>query len=306
MPSILVPLDGSPLAEQALPYAQLLAALLQLPVRLLGVVSTDEVDGLVAGEAALQRRVGGPEAVGAERAVVAREVLTERSERYLANHLAELRSAGVQADAEVVIGRLAEELAVVARAEPGSPLVMAPHSYDGNTARPSSRVTDAVVEAQVGPVLVVRSATVTLATSDRTLAVKRILVPIDKPERAKAALDWAIRIAQPANATILLLHADLMAVHDSSIGATARQALSEELRVLATSVEQRHGVSVSAVVTGGISDDTIIEVAERNHVDLIVMGSEGRGWLARQLGASVSDSVRRSAPVPVLIVPRAP
>lgn len=304
MRSILVPLDGSALAEQTLPYAQLLASILQLPVRLIGVVSTEEVDGLVAGEAALQRSMGGPEVVGFERAVVAREVLTERTERYLANHLADLRAAGVRAGAQVAIGPIAEELVVVARAEPGSPLVMVPHSYDGNTARPSSRVTDALVEAQVAPVLVARSATVKVTMGDTPLDLRRILVVVDAPERARAALDWAIRLAPPVGASILLLHADLMAVHDSSIGATARQELSEELRVLAASVQQHHGVPVSAMVTGGITDEIIVEVAERNGVDLIVMGSEGRGWLARQLGGSVSERVRRVALVPVLIVPR--
>lgn len=304
MHRILVPLDGSPLAEQALPYAQLLAAVLRLPVGLIGVVGTAEVDGLVAGETALQHNIGGPEVVGAERTVVAREVLAERSERYLAPHLADLQTTGISAGAQVVVGRVEEELAAVVRAEPGSLLVMVPHSYDGNAARPSSRVTDAIIQAQVSPVLVVRSATVTVAAGDAPLALHKLLVPIDAPERAKAALDWAIRLARPSGAAILLLHADLMAAHDSSLGAGARQELSEQLRVLAASVQQRHGVAVSAMVTAGVSDDTIVEVAERNGADLIVMGSEGRGWLARQLGTSVSDNVRRNAPVPVLIVPR--
>lgn len=306
MHSILVPLDGSPLAEQALPYAQLFARLLRLPVRLVGVVGSAEVDGLVAGETALQQTIGGPEVVGTERARVARQVLAERSERYLANHLADLQAVGVRAGVQVIIGRVEDELAALARAGPGSPLVMVPHSYDGNTARPSSRVTDAVIEAQVAPVLVVRSATVTLAAGGELLALNKILVPIDAPERARAALDWAIQLARPSGATILLLHADLMVAHDSSIGVASRQELSEELRVLATSVERRHGVAVSAMLTGGVTDGTIVEVAERNGVGLIVMGSEGRGWLARQLGMSVSESVRRSAPVPVLIVPREP
>lgn len=304
MDGILVPLDGSPLAEQALPYARLLASALRLPVGLVGVVGTAEVDGLVAGGAALQRSMGGAEVVGAERALVAREMLAERTGRYLANHLADLRAAGLHASGQVLIGQIDEELAALARAEPGALLVMAAHSYDGNTARPSSRVTDALVEAQVAPVLVVRSATVTVTAGETAPELRRILVPIDAPQRARAALDLAIRLAQPLGATVLLLHADLTAVHDSSIGATARQELSEELRVLAASVQRRSGVPVFAQVAGGISDDTIIKVTERDGVDLIVMGSEGRSWLTRQLGASVSESVRRTAPVPVLIVPR--
>lgn len=304
MLTIIVPLDGSALAEQALPYGQLLSRLLGAPVRLVAVVAQSEVDGLVAGKAALQSTLSGAEAVGFERTRVAREVLAERARAYLARHLEALRAAGVQADDDVVIGEPADELCAVARATGDALLVMVPHSYDGNTASPSTGVTDAVIEAHVAPVFVVRSATVTLTSGLAPLALRKILLPIDTPERSQAELTWAVRLARAAGAEILVLHADLMAVHDPSIGVAAREKLTEALQTLTTHTARDHGVTVTPVVIGGVTDTTILEAAGHNGADLIIFGIEPQGWLRRRLLGSVSDSVRRAAPMPVLIVPR--
>lgn len=304
MLTVIVPLDGSALAEQALPYGQLLSTMLGAPALLVAVVAQSEVDGLVAGEAALQSTLGGAEAVGFERTRMAREVLTERAEAYLACQLEGLRATGVQADGIVVIGPPAEQLCAAARAAGEALLVMVPHSYDGNTAFPSTGVTDAVIKAHLAPVFVVRSATVTLTTEGAPLALRKILLPIDTPERSQAELNWAVRLAQATGAEILVLHADLMAAHDPSIGVDAREKLAEELGMLTARAAQDSGVTVTPVVIGGVTDTTILDAAEHNGADLIIFGIESQGRLRRRLFGSVSDSVRRSAPVPVLIVPR--
>jgi nucleotide-binding universal stress UspA family protein len=303
MELVLVPLDGSALAEQALPYGRLLAELLEVPVRLLAVVAETEVDGLVASNVALQPEPGGAEAAGFERPAVARQVLTKHAQAFVSRNLEQLRAAGVQADCEVLIGQPEAQLLAAARAGAGSPVVVVPHNYDGNMAGPSESVTDRLVEAQVAPVLVVRNASITLAADGVPPRLRRILVPIDTPDRARAALRWAIRLAKAAGAEIVLLHADLMAAHDSSIGTDARESTTEELRTLASSVLARHGVRATAKVTAGLTDDAIVEEASRSEADLIVMCPEAHTWLGR-LFESVSDSVRHHTLVPLLLVPR--
>lgn len=303
MEMILVPLDGSALAEQALPYGRLLGELLQVPVRLLALVAETEVDGLVTGNVALQPAPGGAEVAGFERPVVARQVLTEHANAFASRHLEELQAAGVRADCEVLIGQPEAQLLAAARADAGSPVVVVPHNYDGNIAGPSESVADRLVEAQVAPVLVVRNASVALAADGTPPHLRRILVPIDTPDGAKAALSWAIRLAKAAGAEITLLHADLMPAHDSSIGADARESMTEELRILASSVLARHGVRVMAKMAAGLTDDAILEEASRSKADLIVMCLEAHTWLGRLFG-STSDSVRHHTLVPLLLVPR--
>jgi len=302
METILVPLDGSALAEQAMPYARLLATLLVVPVRLLRVVGHAEVDGLVAGGAALQAELGGDEAQGFERATLARKVLARHAEEALGHYVEELAAAGVAASAEVRFGRPASEIRTSAREHHDALLILTPHDYDGTLGPPSSAVLDAVIKAARAPVLVVRSATVTLG-DERALELRRLLVPIDEPARAQPAFDWALRLASAADAEVLLLHADLTADHDSGVGGEGREELSGELRALAAEASARHGVTVQAVVVAGITQDAILETAAERAADLIVMGAEPRGWLERRLLGSVADDVRRATLVPLLIIP---
>ena len=52
----------------------------------------------------------------------------------------------------------------------------------------------------------------------------------------------------------------------------------------------------------GAAPEAILRLAEEEQVDLIVMGSHGRGWLGRLLMGSVAENVMRHATCPVLIV----
>ena len=65
----------------------------------------------------------------------------------------------------------------------------------------------------------------------------------------------------------------------------------------------RHdGVRVTFLVWEGDPGEAIVEAASSEQVDLIVVGSHGRGGVGRLLLGSVSDFVVRRAPCPVLVV----
>lgn len=65
---------------------------------------------------------------------------------------------------------------------------------------------------------------------------------------------------------------------------------------------QEHGVTVQVITNGGRPHLEIIQYAETNQVDLIVMCSRGQSGLSRWMMGSVSDRVVRGADVPVLLV----
>jgi nucleotide-binding universal stress UspA family protein len=62
------------------------------------------------------------------------------------------------------------------------------------------------------------------------------------------------------------------------------------------------GLDIDAVVEDGPAANVIVRVADRQHADLIVVGSRGLGQTPRLLG-SVSEAVLSHARIPVLIVP---
>jgi nucleotide-binding universal stress UspA family protein len=75
----------------------------------------------------------------------------------------------------------------------------------------------------------------------------------------------------------------------------------EYLDRVAAGVQER-GITVQMVTVGGRPHYQIIQYAETNQVDLIVMSTRGQSGLSRWLMGSVSDRVVRGANVPVLMV----
>ena len=62
------------------------------------------------------------------------------------------------------------------------------------------------------------------------------------------------------------------------------------------------GVTVSFLVWTGDPGDSIVSAAEAENVDLVVVGTHGRGTIGRLLLGSVSEHVVRHAPCPVLVI----
>ena len=62
------------------------------------------------------------------------------------------------------------------------------------------------------------------------------------------------------------------------------------------------GVAVEFLIWEGSPGESVVEAAASEQVDLVVVGSHGRGSMGRLLIGSVSDHVVRHAPCPVLVV----
>lgn len=148
------------------------------------------------------------------------------------------------------------------------------------------------------------------------IAIGQILVPTDFSEPADAALQYASALAQEFGSRIHLLHvvpepfaypwgtdvstfplADLMAQSE----AAAKERLTQVAEPL---TELAAGVEVSTSV--GPPVERILEYAHAHHVDLIVMGTHGRGMVGHLLLGSVVERVIRRSVVPVLTVHGAP
>jgi nucleotide-binding universal stress UspA family protein len=87
---------------------------------------------------------------------------------------------------------------------------------------------------------------------------------------------------------------DVASPHGSAVVAAAVDAARE------------HGVPVEGHVLKGVPAETIVEYADANGVDLVVMATHGRSGLARGLFGSVTEGVIRRSTVPVLTVRREP
>ena len=142
---IVVPLDGSELAEKALPVAEELARLADAPLHLVRVVDLTRLERY--GAYGLAVEYAGFELVAGEE----RRVATE----YLAQTAAELSGRGRTVTTEVVDGTAPR--AIVALTKPGDAVVMASHGRTGPARWFLGSVAEEVVRHAAVPVLLVRA-----------------------------------------------------------------------------------------------------------------------------------------------------
>jgi nucleotide-binding universal stress UspA family protein len=126
---------------------------------------------------------------------------------------------------------------------------------------------------------------------------------------AEQALPHAIAQAEKFGALLILLRVLQPLPHVRGMSAADIESLKlqtsewaqEYLEQLGHEIRKR-GVSVQAATVEGQPSVTILQFAEKNMIDLIVISSRGRSGLSRWLMGSVADRVVRGATVPVLLV----
>ncbi len=143
------------------------------------------------------------------------------------------------------------------------------------------------------------------------MQVKTILVPCDFSEYVEYAFTWALGLAESWGAKLILLHAAPLFTNTSYPGevflldfAKIEKELLADAEKHLTEFVTKKGTSTVPVDPCAVIGDPFWEIcraAEREHADLIVMGSHGRTGLAHVLLGSVAERVVRHAPCPVLV-----
>lgn len=140
--------------------------------------------------------------------------------------------------------------------------------------------------------------------------LRTILVPTDFSECSDEAVRYGLELGRRFDARVHLLHV----VQDPLTQPWAAEGFSvplfeivdewqqqAERRLHASIAEEDKGrVTVSSVVATPYAE--ILDYAARNKVDLIVMGTHGRGGVTHMLLGSIAERVVRRAPCPVLTV----
>ncbi len=136
--------------------------------------------------------------------------------------------------------------------------------------------------------------------------IARILVPLDFSPQSARALAYAEELARRFGAELLLLHvSELLAVVPGSDLIEAKVLTAQRDLTLLAERLRESGLTASGTVRAGAAHAEIVRVAAAERSDLIVMGTHGRGGLARALMGSVAERVVRRAGCPVLMVPHA-
>ncbi|MBI3081252.1 MAG: universal stress protein [candidate division NC10 bacterium] len=285
MKRLLIPLDGSPLAEAILPVAEAWAKEEEAEVILLRAVLARHVLGTDETEAQVQ-------------------AVTE-GEAYLKAVADRLARRGLERVCWVVSRDAPAAAIAQVAAEGGVDMIaMATHGRSGLSRLLLGSVAEAVVRSARVPVLLLRG-----QSAWKPWATRRILVPLDGSEPSEGILPVVERLAGPRALTIVLFKViDPLAASPAvetarwpdELMALQREGAERYLGKVAEPVRAM-GLRVECAVAVGRPAETIAAVAGRERADLIAMATHGRSGFSRLLLGSVAAGVLRSAPVPVLL-----
>jgi nucleotide-binding universal stress UspA family protein len=148
-------------------------------------------------------------------------------------------------------------------------------------------------------------------------SIGRILVPIDGSENAYRAASFAIDIAKRYGAEVLVIHVVQLNPNLAAFGvygislagdvAKMRDDARKEVAPWFERVKKEADASQVKMQSDIIAEypltlaGEILDYAEKNHVDLIVMGSRGRTGFKKMLLGSVASNVVTYASCPVLV-----
>lgn len=132
--------------------------------------------------------------------------------------------------------------------------------------------------------------------------VKKILVPTDGSKAAELAAEVALDAARQKNAEVIVLFIvsvpHLLADRTSE---AVRRDVGEPVIKKVVRTAEKENLKIRGLIEEGNPVDTILKVAKRENVDLIIMGTRGASVTKRLLG-SVTSSVITYAPCSVLAV----
>jgi nucleotide-binding universal stress UspA family protein len=140
--------------------------------------------------------------------------------------------------------------------------------------------------------------------------VSRILVPVDFSPCSRAALEYALELAEGMGAQIDVLHVSepsafigadaLMLIPDASRAGALGESRDDLLHELDGFLGSARARVRRVRLEPGLPADVIPSVAKDGGYDLVVMGTHGRSGLSRLVVGSVAEAAMRRSPVPVL------
>ena len=139
---------------------------------------------------------------------------------------------------------------------------------------------------------------------------KKILVPLDGSPLAEAVLPHAEALAKSEHAEIVILRipnvpASEFLARDPMIAEIIYKEMEKESEdYVHTKVTElkKDNIMVTGITKDGPVPETILDVADETHADMIAMSTHGRTGVSRWLMGSVADKIVHHAHIPVMLI----
>lgn len=282
MSRIVVPTDGSDLANQAIPWAKVLTDKTQAQLELFRTYHP------------LASVYSYPDFATPPPVPYDLSGFARHATKHLEVVAKEYDVSG--AKLSVQEGDAAESICRLAAADDVAMVVLTSHGRSGLGRWLLGSVTNQVVRACTKPVLIVKAQDTPVAP-----AFERILVPLDGSELGEEALEHAKKLALLFGSKLHLLRCvDFTPYPMANIQVALHYEIEESEKYLESLTSRLEGIEVTAEVKAVSAIRGILEASKQN--DLIVLSTHGAGGFERWLVGSVTDKVINRASTPVLVI----
>jgi nucleotide-binding universal stress UspA family protein len=282
---LLVPLDGSELAERALPYAQSIAKAMGSEITLFTV------------------------------SIASAEQLDRPMKAYLELKSRELQSQGIKATSAVTYGTVPDEIVSFADNNNIDLIIISTHGYSGIKRWVLGSVARKVLYGTSVQVLLIKSK----APRVSHVELKKLLLPLDGSPFSERPIPFIQQLTKDSRTEIFLTlvcepplvpsYGDhpinpTWEKHRDEVWIEAKKQAAEYLKKMAAGL-QKQGMKVkSQVIPGelGRVAETILQLAEKDKVDLIAMATHGRSAVSRWVYGGIASRIVEQSVQPVLLI----
>jgi nucleotide-binding universal stress UspA family protein len=151
-----------------------------------------------------------------------------------------------------------------------------------------------------------------MATAQLTpigVGIHNVLIATDFSQYSNQALDFGLELAKGCKApayVVFVVPSDQFMLAGPEAYVAAKEAARRDLEALKVELKDSHscveGKDYHLYLLEGEVAESILNFAHQKHIDLIVVGTHGRGGLGKAIMGSVSELVFRGSPVPVLTI----
>lgn len=283
---ILVPLDGSDLAELALPYARELASAFNSELILLYVGESSEQEYL------------------------------HMHQLYLEKVAVQMKKLVKKVSPLVVSGKPAGEIVKYTEKNDIRLIVMASHGSSGIIPWATGGIASKVIDAIGVPLLLIKETKVRRKTKEKHL-ISRILLPLDGSEAGEAAITRAKELKSRLEAEVILLEVVPAGRHIRTIGGidhilypepeleTFKAEAKEYLDRVYKRMQRGKGELKVEIRSGEVAKE-ILNYARKKKASLIAISSHGHSGMTKWVFGSTAQKIIEDSPIPVLVVKAAP
>jgi nucleotide-binding universal stress UspA family protein len=279
---VLVPLDGSSLAERALPYAKTIALNTGSELILLTAIPTSS------------------------------EKLDRPMKAYMDINAKALESQRVKVTTAIAYGSAADKIIKFADKSKVDLIIISTHGHSGIKRWALGSVALKVLHGTCTPVLLIKSR----AHKTAKVEFKKILVPLDGSPFSEASIPYVKELAKGTGGEIILLRVSEPPVLPADRSPAIKPSWEEYRDILLAEIQRqaeeylqgikanlgKSGIKARSQATLGKAAESILQVAQKEDINLIAMTTHGRTGVSRWVYGSVASRIVEESLQPVMLI----